>query len=72
LTVARWGFAAAGHAIQMNLRLAQAPRVAAFSGYGRDFFSLSPGLAAIVLAGFIAGFLLLSAALLARRSNAGS
>lgn len=72
LMVARWAFAGGGHTIYMNLRLSQAPRVAAFSGYGQNFFSLAPGLAAIVLVGFTAALLLLSAGLLAKRSSEGS
>ena len=72
LTVARWAFAGGGHAVRMSLRLAHAPKVAALTGYGHSFFSLDQGLAAIVLAGFTAALLLVAAALLAKRSNAGS
>lgn len=67
LMVSRWSFAGAGHAIQANLRLGQAPRVAALSGYGNSFFGLSEGLTAVVLAGFTAALLLATAFLLARR-----
>lgn len=69
LMVSRWAFAGVGHAIHMNARLAQAPRVAALSGYGNSFFSLNPAIAAAVLAGFTATWLLLTAALLARQSR---
>ena len=69
LTISRWAFAGAGHVIGMNERLAQAPRLGAASGYGSTFFSLSPGIAATILAGFTAALLLASAILLARRNN---
>ncbi len=41
MTVSRWAFAATGNAIHMNLRFADAPTVAAVSGYGTSFFSLN-------------------------------
>lgn len=69
LMVSRWAFAGVGHAIQMNLRLADAPRVAALSGYGTSFFSISQAVAEAVLLGFTAAMLLASAILLARRGN---
>ncbi len=69
LMVSRWAFAGAGHAIHMNARLADAPQVAALAGYGTSFFSLDEGVAAIILLGFTAAMLLLTAALLARRSR---
>jgi ABC-type multidrug transport system ATPase subunit/pSer/pThr/pTyr-binding forkhead associated (FHA) protein/ABC-type multidrug transport system permease subunit len=71
LTVSRWAFAGAGHAIEMNDRLAEAPRVASLSGYGSTFFSLEPWVAATVLLGFTAGMLLLAATFLARRDQEG-
>ena len=67
--VSRWAFAGAGHAIQMNERLAGAPRIATLSGYGTSFFSLDQGVAAMVLLGFTAGLLLLAAAVLATHSR---
>jgi hypothetical protein len=66
--VSRWAFAGAGHAIQMNARLAQAPRVSAASGYGLGFFSLDETVAAIILLGFTAAMLLVVAILLSRNS----
>jgi ABC-type multidrug transport system permease subunit len=69
LMVSRWAFAGAGHTIQMNERLADAPQVAALSGYGTSFFSLQESVAAIVLLGFTAAMLLATAILLARRSR---
>lgn len=69
LMISRWAFAGAGHAIQMSTRLAHAPRVGSVTGYGSSFFSLSPGLCAIVLTGFTAALLLATAALLAWRSH---
>ncbi len=69
LMVSRWAFAGAGHAIQMNVRLADAPQVAALSGFGTSFFSLDQGVAAIILLGFTAAMLLATAILLAQRSS---
>jgi ABC transport system ATP-binding/permease protein len=69
LMVTRWAFAGAGHAIHMNARLAQAPRVSALSGYGTTFFSLNEAVAAVILIGFTAALLLLTAALLVRQSR---
>jgi ABC transport system ATP-binding/permease protein len=70
LMISRWAFAGGGNAIDMNLRLAQSPRALATSGYGTSFFALEPWAAALILAGFAAVFLSLTAALLARRSRA--
>jgi len=69
LTVSRWAFAGAGAAIQMNARLAEEPKAAGLSGYGTRFFSIQPGVAAIILAGFTGAALLTAALLLARRSR---
>jgi ABC-type multidrug transport system ATPase subunit/ABC-type multidrug transport system permease subunit len=69
LTVSRWAFAGVGSAISMNARLAEEPKAARLSGYGSDFFSLQPGVAALVLLGFAAAALLGAALLLARRSR---
>lgn len=69
LMVSRWAFAGAGHAIEMNVRLADAPQVASLSGYGSSFFSLNEEVAAIILLGFTAAMLLTTAILLARRSQ---
>ena len=68
LMVSRWAFAGAGHAIDMNARLADAPRISALSGYGTKFFSLNEGIAAAILIGATAALLLLAAAILADRS----
>lgn len=69
LMVSRWGFAGAGHAIQMNTRLADAPKLASLSGYGTSFFSLGQGIASIILLGFTAALLLATAIRLARHSR---
>jgi ABC-type multidrug transport system ATPase subunit/pSer/pThr/pTyr-binding forkhead associated (FHA) protein/ABC-type multidrug transport system permease subunit len=69
LVVSRWAFAGAGHAIDMNSRLAEEPNGASLSGYGTAFFSLEPWVAAIVLLGFTAATLLGAAVLLAGRSH---
>jgi hypothetical protein len=69
LTVSRWAFAGAGNAISMNARLAEEPQVAKLSGYGTDFFSLQPAVAALVLLGLAAAALLGAALVLARRSR---
>ena len=70
LTISRWAFAGAGHVIQMNARLADAPQVAAVSGYGTNFFDLSLGITAVILLGFTAATLLMAAILLAGRVHA--
>jgi hypothetical protein len=72
LMVSRWAFAGAGQAIHMNARLADAPRISVLSGYGTRFFSLNEGLAAAILIGVTAALLLLTAAILARRSRTDS
>jgi ABC-type multidrug transport system ATPase subunit/pSer/pThr/pTyr-binding forkhead associated (FHA) protein len=72
LMVSRWAFAGGGHAIHMNARLADAPRVSALSGYGTKFFSLNEGIAAAILVGVTAALLLLTAAILAQRSRTES
>ena len=69
LTVSRWAFAGTGHMVHMNERLADAPQVAALSGYGSNFFSLDQGVTAAVLLGFTAAMLLTAAILLARRNQ---
>lgn len=69
LTVSRWAFAGVGSAINMNLRLVEEPKAAQLSGYGTQFFSIQPSVAALVLLGFTAAALLGAALLLARRSR---
>jgi ABC-type multidrug transport system permease subunit len=69
LTVSRWAFAGVGSVISMNSRLLGEPRAAKLSGYGTEFFSLQPGVAAMVLLGFTAAALVGAAFLLARRSR---
>ncbi len=69
LTVSRWAFAGAGSAIGMNSRLAEEPKAAQLSGYGTQFFSIQPSVAALVLLGFTAAALLGAALLLAQRSR---
>lgn len=69
LMVSRWAFAGAGHAIGMAGRLAGAPGIAAISGYGQSFFALGEGAAAVVLLGFTAATLLVTAILLAGQSR---
>jgi ABC transport system ATP-binding/permease protein len=69
ITVSRWAFAGVGSAIDMNARLAEEAKAAKLSAYGTEFFSLQPGIAALVLLGFAAATLLGAALLLARRSR---
>jgi ABC-type multidrug transport system ATPase subunit/pSer/pThr/pTyr-binding forkhead associated (FHA) protein/ABC-type multidrug transport system permease subunit len=64
LMVSRWAFAGSGNLIHMNTRLADAPSIAALSGYGKRFFALSPVVAATVLAGFTVLLLSVTGALL--------
>jgi hypothetical protein len=54
----------------MNARLADAPQVAAVSGYGTNFFDLSVGVTAVILLGFTAATLLTAAVMLTRRVQA--
>ena len=49
---ARWAFAAAGHGIEMNARIAEDDRFAKVSGYGSNFFETSPTTFMIVAAIF--------------------
>jgi len=72
LMVSRWAFAGAGHAIDMNTRLANAPQLSTLSGYGNTFFSLKEGISAAILIGVTAALLLLTAAILAHRSRTES
>jgi len=51
---ARWSLAGVGSVIDMNERLADAPRLADFAGYGTSFFELRAGQAAGVLMIFTA------------------
>jgi ABC transport system ATP-binding/permease protein len=69
LSVSRWAFAGVGHVIGMNARLAGEPKAAASSGFGTEFFSLQPGVAALILLGFAAAALLGAAVLLSRKSR---
>jgi ABC-type multidrug transport system ATPase subunit len=69
LMVSRWAFAAGGHVVDMSGRLLAAPRIVALSGYEPSFFSLSQGVAAIILLGFTALMILLAAAVLATRTR---
>jgi ABC transport system ATP-binding/permease protein len=62
---ARWSFAGAGTAIDLNARIAEQGGRASI--YGTEFFDLAIGPAAVILAFFAAAFLLGAAALLARR-----
>ncbi len=68
LMASRWGFAAGGHLINMNARLADL-RPPIPSGYGPNFFALAPGVAVAILAGMTAACLLLTAYLLASRAR---
>ena len=69
ITVSRWAFAGVGNSIDMNARLAAEPQASALSGYGQNFFTLQPGVAAIVLLGFTAATLLAATLMLARKSR---
>jgi ABC-type multidrug transport system ATPase subunit len=67
LVVARWAYAGAGNAVDLNRRIAgDRPTVA---NYGLDFFSLAAPEAIAILAAFTAASLLLAALLLRRRSR---
>jgi energy-coupling factor transporter ATP-binding protein EcfA2 len=54
---ARWAFAGAGTALDMNDRIAADPQFSKVSGYGTSFFQISPVIAAALLTGFLALFL---------------
>ena len=64
---ARWALAGVGSVIDMNDRLAGAPRLAEFAGYGTSFFALRPGQAAGVLLIFMAAMFALAFVLVRRR-----
>ena len=67
LVFARWSFAGAGGAVDMNARLETNPQQAAASGYGTDFFDLAAPAAFIVLGVFLAILVGATAWRLARR-----
>ncbi|HET8757135.1 MAG TPA: ATP-binding cassette domain-containing protein [Solirubrobacteraceae bacterium] len=54
LASAQWGFAAAGHAVDLPARIAGDPVFSQASRYGPDFFSLGTGTAVFVLLVFVA------------------
>ena len=64
LMFARWSFAGVGTAIDMNARIAADPGAA--SAYGTSFFDLAALPAAVILAVFVAAFLLGAGALVRR------
>ena len=66
LVFARWSFAGAGTAIDLNGRIAEQGGRASI--YGTDFFDLAIGPTVVILVFFAAAFLFGAAALLARRS----
>jgi ABC transport system ATP-binding/permease protein len=65
LVIARWSFAGAGNAIEMNQRLATDQPAAA--NYGHDFFALDYRLTALIVVLFAVASLLVVALLLRRR-----
>ena len=67
LVFARWSFADAGSAVDMNERLASNPQQAQATGYGTDFFDIAPAAGLLVLLVFMAIFLAGTAWLLERR-----
>jgi ABC transport system ATP-binding/permease protein len=69
LMVSRWAFAAGGHIVAMNTRLAESPGGGAATGFGRIFFSQSVVVSIIILLGVTAGLLLATAAPLARQQR---
>lgn len=68
LTYGRWAYAGMGSSIDLDERLAADSDSAAALGFGRDFFALSPGTSAAVLAGIGLLLLLLATTLLTRRA----
>jgi ABC-type multidrug transport system ATPase subunit/ABC-type multidrug transport system permease subunit len=70
IVVTQWSYAGLGAAIDMNARIAESPNYSKVSSFGKDYFTLSRGTTYLVLGAFIAGFMLLTAWLLRRRSRA--
>jgi ABC-type multidrug transport system ATPase subunit/ABC-type multidrug transport system permease subunit len=70
VVVTQWSYAGLGAAIDMNGRIAEDPNYSKVSTFGTHFFTLSRGTTYLVLAGFVAAFLLLTAWLLKRRARA--
>lgn len=54
LVPSRWGFAEAGHVVQMQQRIAEDRVFSHISHYGRTFFSVTPVEFAVIYAGFAA------------------
>jgi ABC-type multidrug transport system permease subunit len=69
LVFARWAFAAAGSAIDMNARIAADPSFSQLDKYGSSFFSLSVPVGLLILGGFLVVFLLATAAVLTARKG---
>jgi ABC-type multidrug transport system permease subunit len=70
VVVTQWSYAGLGAAIDMNKRIAESPNYSKVSSFGKDYFTLSRGSTYLVLGGFVAAFMLLTAWLLKRRARA--
>src|SRR5437764_1638698 len=69
VVVSQWSYAGLGTTIDMNKRIAESPAYSKVSSFGPHYFTLSRGSTYLVLAGFIAAFMLLTAWLLKRRAR---
>jgi ABC transport system ATP-binding/permease protein len=66
----RWAFAGTGSAVDMNGRIDELGNAAARAHeFGTSFFSIEPAAAMLILAGFLAFFLLATGFVLQRRTN---
>jgi ABC-type multidrug transport system ATPase subunit/ABC-type multidrug transport system permease subunit len=70
IVVTQWSYAGLGAAIDMNGRIAADPNYSRVSRFGHHFFTLSRGSTYLILAAFVLGFLLATAWVLRRRSQA--
>jgi len=69
VVVTQWSYAGLGAAIDMNKRIAESPNYAKVSSFGHHYFALSKSSTYLILAGFVMGFLLISAWLLRRHAR---
>jgi ABC-type multidrug transport system permease subunit len=69
VVVTQWSYAGLGAAIDMNKRIAESPNYAKVSSFGPHYFTLSKTASYLILAGFVMGFLLISAWLLRRHAR---
>jgi ABC-type multidrug transport system ATPase subunit/ABC-type multidrug transport system permease subunit len=69
VVVTQWSYAGLGAGIDMNKRIAESPNYAKVSSFGPHYFTLSNTATYLILAGFVMGFLIISAWLLRRHAR---